>query len=316
MSRFDKITKNLGIALVSGLVVLCVTDPAFAQAKTLGDMTNRLYNSLLSLQTFLSILSYIAGVFFSITGLQKLRDYVDEPDKSPALAALMRLGAAAFFIFAPTFANIIVDSITGNNVGEGALLTLKNVTTPNGGSGDGLDGALVRFVYDFAAPFLENLLPFFCYVAGIIFMMTGLKRLAMADGDGPQAPGGMGTIGTFIIAAALMAFGYIMYSLQGSLFGETTLYSNPIFKNATGTTLEERSNQAMWGVFIFLRVVGYISVIRGLFMMREVGEGGNVSMVSVSTHLIAGAMLANATSFVMVVQETFVKDPANYVLTK
>lgn len=330
MSRLSKPLKILAFAAVAAAVFHAV--PALAQSNivddfpnhseippaTLGQMSDKLFYSLTNIQTFLSMLSYILGIFFSITGLQMLKANVDDPGRNPAMPALLRLGAAAFFIFSPTFANLIVDSISGHGVGEGALLELTEVTAPNIDGGDGLDGALNRFVYDFAGPFLESLLPFFAYIAGVIFMLIGLKRLALGNGNGPQAPGGLGTFSTFFVAAALMAFGFIMYTLQGSLFGETELYSNPIFKSAAGGpgALEERFNQAMWGVFIFLRVVGYISVLRGLFMLRAAGEGGNVSMMAVGTHLIAGALLANATSFVLIAQETFVKDEANYILTR
>lgn len=321
MIRFLNPLKNLSFPILLGLVLgmAVFAEPAFAQdgagqAKTLGAMTNRLYESLINIQTFLSVLAYVLGAFFSITGLQKLRAHVDDPARNPSMPALLRLVAAAFFIFSPTFANIIVDAISGAGVGGGALLGTRDVVEATG-EGDGLDGALNRFVLDFVGPFMENLLPFFAYVAGIIFMLVGLKRLALADGNGPQAPGGMGTMGTFVVAATLMAFGYIMYTLQGSLFGSTTLVSNPLFaSDSADSALLERANNAMWGVFIFLRVVGYISVLRGLFMLRAAGEGGNVSMMAVGTHLIAGALLANATAFVLAAQETFVRDPANYIL--
>lgn len=328
MSRLPKALKIIAVTLFIGFVF--TSFPALAQKvdyfpdhsqipsdqkQTLGSMTNQLYDSLVNIQTFLSTLSYLLGVFFSITGFQKLRAHVDDPGRNPLMPALLRLFAAAFFIFSPTFANLIVDAISGSTVGNTELLTMSSKTDPKG-DGTGLDGALTRFVMDFASPFLENLLPFFAYVGGLIFMLVGLKRLALADGNGPQAPGGMGTIGTFIVAACLMAFGYIMYSLQGSIFGSTDLASNPIFIAGakTDSALQERFNQAMWGVFIFLRVVGYISVLRGLFMLRAAGEGGNVSMMAVGTHLIAGALLANGTAFVLAAQATFVKDQSNYIL--
>jgi hypothetical protein len=295
------------------------TSPAFAQvpAKTLGDMTNSVYDSLISLQFFLSLISYCLGTFFSITGLQQLRNYVDSPDKTPVHAMLLRLGAAAFFIFAPTAAMMLVKSLGLGGMGdktqlltEGTGVITGNVTT----TGQGLDEALTRFVIDFAGPFLDNLLPVFAYICGIIFMLVGLKRLAMANGDGPQAPGGLGTMGTFVVAAALMAFGYIMYTMQGSIFGTTQLYTNQaVVSPSADAALQGRFDKALWGVFIFLRIVGYISVLRGVFMLRGVAEGGNVSMMAVGTHLIAGSLLANMGAFVNAIQYSFIQDPANFV---
>lgn len=300
-------------ALLVAVNIFGFTHPAFAQ-QTLGAMTDNLYFSLLSLQTFLSMLSYLLGTFFTIVALRGIKNYVDDPDRNTAQYFILRLIAGAFFIFAPTFANIIVDSIGGGSVGEGDLLTYTNQTTPDINQ-DGLEGALVNFVYDFAEPFLSNLLPFFSYAAGIILMMIGLKRLAQDNGNGPQAAGGTGTMGTFLVAAMLLALGYIMYAFNMSLFGTDTVTSNPLLVTTASPALQESAQQVMWGVFIFLRIVGYISVVRGLFMLRGAAEGQNVSMMAVSTHLIAGAMLANATAFVLAVQETFVNDPANYILT-
>ncbi len=311
MILLSKPLKNYHIAFMTGFVLMSAPCVAMA-AQTLGSMTSQLYDSLLGLQTFLSMLSYILGVFFSITGFQKIRDYVDDPGRNPPLPALLRIFAAAFFIFVPSFANIIVDAISGNGVGANDVTNYIDKNAVKGNPADGLEGSLVRFVKDFGGPFLEDLIPYFSYISGLVLMLIGLKRLALANGDGPQAPGGLGTMTTFVIAAALMAFGYIMGTLQGSIFGTTDVIVSPAFKNAGGLT--ESSKSAIWGVFVFLRIVGYVSVLRGLFMLRGVGEGQNTSMVAVSTHLIAGALLANATGFVLAVQETLVKDPSNYIL--
>lgn len=310
----------LSVAAVAAAVMF-FADPAFAQqaqAKTLGAMTNSLYASLVNLQTFLSLLSYILGIYFSITGMLNLRAHVEDPGRNPLNKVMLRLAAAAFFIFAPTFANLIVNSLGGGSVGAAVQLTFTNGGGSAGNtSGQGLEVMLNRLVKDIAAPILDNLLPFIAYAAGLIFMLVGLKRLALATGDGPQAPGGLGTIGTFFVAAALMSFGYIVYTLEGSIFGTTNIINSPTFTGSASSgnsQMNTHANNAMWGVFIFLRIVGYISVLRALFMLRAAGEGGNVSMMVVGTHLVAGALLANATGFVLAVQESFI-DPANHILS-
>lgn len=294
--------------MLPSLVYAAGAPPA---AKTLGDMTNKMYDSFVSLQTFLSVLSYVLGTFFSITGLQMLRNYVDDPSRNPGHAALLRMGAAGFFLFAPSAASMLVATISGGSIGDTSMLVTANesgsTVIGTAASGTGLEQAVKRFVIDIASPMLDNILPILAYVGGLVFMMIGLKRLALANGDGPQAPGGMGTMGTFMVAACLLSFGYVMYVLQGSIFGVTNLYANSKL-TSTGLTpqMADHANQTLWAVFIFLRVVGYISVLRGLFMLRAVAEGGNVSMVGVMTHLIAGAMLANGGMLVQTIQCTFV----------
>lgn len=305
-------------SLLASLAFFAATNPAFAQqAKTLGDMTNHVYDSFVSLQTFLSILSYVLGTFFSITGLQMLRNYVDDPGRNPASAALLRLGAAGFFLFSPSAANMLVGTLSSSSVGNSMNTTAANLINVTSATfaGAGLDQAAGRFVVDIASPLIDNALPIFSYVAGVVFMLIGLKRLALANGDGPQAPGGLGTMGTFLVAAGLMASGYIMYTLQGSIFGDTTLYSNNVLNVANASPITDKANQTLWAVFIFLRVVGYISVLRGLFMLRAVAEGGNVSMMGVMTHMIAGALLANGGMFVEAIQCTFVQDTTKFAFS-
>ncbi len=295
-----------------GLVLMPALAWAQPAPKTLGDMTNSVYDSFISLQTFLSVMSYLLGTFFSITGLQALRNYVDDPGRNPAHAALLRLGAAGFFLFAPSAANMLTATLSGSGVGSSTLSTATDLVpvTASTFTGNGLDKAVGRFVVDIASPLIDNALPLFAYITGTIFMLIGLKRLALANGDGPQAPGGLGTMGTFLVAAGLMASGYVMYALQNSLFGLGTLYSNNQLNSSS--PLAAQANETLWAVFIFLRIVGYISVLRGLFMLRAVAEGGNVSMMGVMTHLIAGALLANGGALVQVIQCTFVKDTSKF----
>lgn len=299
--------------LVLGLSVLAAP-AALAQdtPRTLGDMTNSVYDSLASVQYFLSLLSYILGLFFTITGLQMLKGYIDDPGQNPAQASMLRLGAAALFLFSPTAANMLVGTIGDGEVFNGD--TTHVVTTQDAvsissstfSSGGGLENALGRFVIDFGGPFLDNLLPLFAYLSGVVLMLVGLKRLALANGQGPQAPGSLGTFSTFIIAAGLMSFGYVMYTLQGTFFGKTTLYGVQKLTGG-GSAITDHAEHALWAVFIFLRIVGYISVLRGLFMLREVTEGGQASMVGVSTHMFAGAALANLGYVVNMIQCTFLE---------
>jgi hypothetical protein len=308
----------LAVSLIFGIACF-LPSPAFAQntdnAKTLGDMTNTMYDSFVSLQTFLSVLSYVLGTFFSISGLRMLRDHVDDPSRNPAHMSALRLGAAGFFLFAPSAANMLIGTLTGDTLGNSGVVMANDMVTVDATTfgGTGLDKAVGRFVIDIASPMLDNAIPLFAYMAGTVFMLIGLKRLALANGDGPQAPGGLGTAGSLLTAGGLMAFGYVMYILQGSIFGSTDIFTQGTLNSAS--PMAEQANQTLWAVFIFLRIVGYISVLRGLFMLRAVAEGGNVSMMGVMTHLIAGALLANGGMLVQMIQCTFIGDSSQFAFS-
>ncbi len=317
--RFGRFAARfLAVGVVGGLALFApMSAYAVEEAKTLGDMTNTAYDSFVSLQTFLSVLSYVLGTFFSVTGLQMMRNHVDDPSRNPASAFMLRLGAAGFLLFAPTAANMLVATIGGGEVGDNSkIVTATNMVEIDADTfgGSGLDQAVGRFVVDIASPLLDNAIPLFAYIGGLIFLLIGLKRLALADGNGPQAPGGLGTMGTLLVAAGLMAFGYVMYTLQGSIFGITEIYSNSALVG--DSAIAERANQTLWAVFIFLRIVGYISVLRGLFMLRALTEGGQASMTGVLTHMVAGALLANGGMFVQMIQCTFAgSDTSNWAFS-
>lgn len=304
----------LKILVLSTVFLIFREESAFAQATTLGQMTQSTFDAFTPIQIFLSSIAYVLGVFFAFSGLKMARNYVENPNDIKPLHVAMRLLAGAFFILTPFAANVIVRTISEGNVGEAGAANLGAVNGPAGG--DGLDGVLNRIVNDMWGPLMDNLIPLFCYVAGIILMLIALKRLALASNDGPQAPGGLGTMTTFFVASALMSVGFIMNVTQGTLFGENQMYQNIVFTNGDGGEFEQRAQDALWGVFMFLRIVGYISLIRGLFILRGATEGANnASMMAAITHIGAGAILANGLAFARAIQGTIFDSPSDWIFT-
>ncbi len=288
-------------------------------ATTLGDMVNTTYDSFIPIQAFLSSIAYILGIYSIFTGLKMARMHTESPGDARPLHIGLRFAGGALLILTPFAANVLVTTISGGGVGSSAV----NVADIVGGfgapagalDGEGLDVTLNRLVSNVWAPLMDNLLPLFCYAAGLVLMLVALKRLALASNDGPQAPGGLGTLTTFFSAAGLMSAGYLMGVMQGSLFGANEIYQNVTLAQGANTPQAIKAQNALWGIFVFLRIVGYISFIRGLFILRGAAEGANnASMMAASTHIIAGALLANGLRFAQVIQETIFNDPADWIL--
>lgn len=302
------------LSVAAWMVMSFYSFPALAQVQTLGDMTTSVYDSFLSLQVFLAVVAFCVGTWYVMKGVQMLRGAGEGGNQAPSISqSLFKLGGGGALISLPFIINLVMTSVASDaGGGIGQSVEFAGDMTRSF-SGPGLDHALGRFVVDFFVPFMGDALPFFCYIAGTILMIRGIQRLANGDGKGPTAPGGLGTFSIFIIAAVLMSLGYLMRTLQGSIFGETTLYANVTLKYASASALTERAQHVLWAIFQFLRIVGYISVIRGLFMLKNNTEGGNQSMTGAVTHIIAGAMLANVWYFIWVVQNTFVDDPDYFV---
>ena len=58
-------------------------------------------------------------------------------------------------------------------------------------------------------------------------------------------------------------------------------------------------------IVAFVAIIGWVSFIRGLFILRGVSEGsGQASMMAAVTHIIGGAIAVNLGGFIMAVQNT------------
>ncbi len=316
----------VSLFLLSVMLALVIApDLAFSQGgagstgRTLGGMLKGTYYAFAPIQNFLSWCFYIGGIFFMVSALNLTKKYVDSPDDVPLNTVLLRYGAAGLMIAAPYTADMIVSTIANFGVAEGDINAGGNAEvvqftqgTRTAETSGGPDEIIIRLATDLWGPIMDYALPLFCYVAGLIFMLFGLKRLAVASKDGPQAPGSMGTFGVFFLAAALMSVGYMINIVQGSMFGTSGFMD--ISLADVDDTVERQADNVLWGVFTFLRIFGYISFIRGLFLIKGVTEGAQgASVMAASTHIIAGAMLANIGAFVDVLQTTFITDPDNYV---
>jgi hypothetical protein len=281
--------------------------PQLAYAQKLGDLINSSYNAFTSLQGLIAAMCYILGIYMAVSGVQTMRAAVDAPDKASPVMPAMKLAAAGLLIMTPYAMNVVVRTISGNGVGGNAGPTISDFSKDRSfTAGDGLDHSLGLLVKDIWQPLMENALPFFCYIAGLAFLINGLRKMADAGASGGQGPGfmSMQSVGQFGVAAAFLSGGFVMTVLQQTLFGGNELKIVQ-FTNVGGTAFGDRANDALWAVFTFLRIVGYIAVIRGLLMLKGVSDGAqNASLSAAMTHMIAGAALANSGGFIDLVQNT------------
>ncbi|HEY1096626.1 MAG TPA: hypothetical protein VGF14_05245 [Alphaproteobacteria bacterium] len=299
-----------GLWLLVGAFFMLQAGPAFAQSHTLGEVVRNTYTDILPAQSFLSAICFVLGVWYCVGGIQMLRSTGEGGQNAkPLSASLFKLCGGAALIALPFMVNMMMQSTTGGGLGQRSISLSGD--SARSFSGPGLDEAMGRFVTDFFKPFMGYALPYFCYLAGLILLIRGIQRLANGDGKGPTAPGGFGSWMIFIISAGLMSLGYLMNILQGSLFGVNELYANVLLCDQS--PLSDRAEDVLWAIFQFLRIVGYISVVRGLFMLKTHADGGQASLMGASTHIIAGGMLANVYYFSDVVQRTFVQDAQYFV---
>jgi len=105
-----------GLMLLSLLMLMAL--PAYAQGTGLSDATKNVGTNLHGSVKLIPMLSYVAGTFFTASGLLKLKDWINDGDRNPIVPAIARLVVAAFLILLPHMMRVSVGTLFGNTGGN------------------------------------------------------------------------------------------------------------------------------------------------------------------------------------------------------
>ena len=281
---------------------------------------------------FLTAVAYLIGLIFGIWGILKIRDHVLNPQQTAISEGIMRLLAGGAFFALPIMVEVLRASIgsglltasaiapvSGYNNGTGGFLAglLASLLGGGGCTGAGplgLDGILMCFMNDVMGP-LHVVLNFFAFCAGIILLMIGISRLIKTAQDGPRGPGGLGTVATFVAAGALIAYNEMVRAVSATiggsnLFGQTATFATigyDVCGGGVGSTCAESdaAHATISAILQFVIIVGLISFVRGIFIMRAVAEGNQqASIMAGVTHIVGGAVAVNLGPLLNAVQTT------------
>ncbi len=97
--------------IVGGLLLL---SPKQAQAQNVGTVMDSVTFNMGWIPALFSSISYLTGIGFTIMGLIKMRDYVDNQSQNHMKDALARLGIGAALIALPFAINVAIDTIGGD----------------------------------------------------------------------------------------------------------------------------------------------------------------------------------------------------------
>jgi hypothetical protein len=300
-------TVNFLVASYAEGIVPDCTLAAFGLGQSFGDVICMAMLNSIGLPAFLTAISYVLGLIFGLWGIVKIRDHVLNPAQTRLNEGVTRLLAAGAFFGMPVIATALQSSFMPVPL---AGLALDGTTGYNGvlacGVFNSLDQALGCFVDDILEPG-QTVLNFFCFVAGLIFVMIGISRLVKSAQDGPRGPGGLGTVATFVTGGILMSGTSLLAALSGSLFGDTETATRGTLLFAAGMTAAE-TNAALnvvSAVIKFMIIIGLVSFVRGIFILRDSAEGkGQASVMSGITHIIGGALAVNLGPLINAIQWT------------
>jgi len=301
----------LSVLNLTGVFVLFSALPAFAQfTPTMGDVMVNTIVSSEDIPTLFAASAYLFGLLLVVMAVIKLKDHVINPQQTALSEAVKRFVAGGGFFALPMVIeaayNTVADGCGFGGCGADGYSGF-NATTP---LGLGLDAMMVNFMADIWTPIMV-LMPAFCYLAGIILIIIGISRLLKTAQEGPRGPGGAGTVTTFLVGGALLSVDAMMGAFSNSLFptlgGDLQTYGILTFSTA-GLAASDVAHieTVIAAILAFMMIIGWISFIRGFFILRAVAEGDHqASMMAGMTHLFGGAMAVNLGPVLNAVQSTF-----------
>ena len=271
---------------------------------TLGGLVDQAIINSSILPDVAAFVAYLAGFLFISVGLYKLKNHIEHGPQSVQLSDPLK------FLFAGglTMALPTISSVAVNTFGDDGAA--QNLGWDDSGSTSGVPGTLddmmIRFMGDIFGP-VTNLFIFFCYIAGAVLMLVAIHRFTKTAQQGPLGPTGLGTIATFILAGVLFSIAPIVGVVTETLFGNRDSMTEVTFlslDDSMGAGTAHAENVVI-AVLAFLMIVGVLSIIRGLFVLRGVAEGGQqMTMMGGLSHIIAGAILVNFGQFANIIQTT------------
>lgn len=263
---------------------------------------------------FLTMIGYIIGLFVGVWGIVKIKDHVINPQQTSLWDGVSRLLAGGAFFALPVVVGVIRNSVTPQALlpfGSGIARTTFNETAVACDGSNGLDGALYCFMDDILTP-AHVLLNFFSMTAGMILIMIGISRLMKGAQEGARGPGGLGTIMTFVTGGALLSYNEFVKAATATLSmglipGAPLTATNAVMVYTTGMTGPEvqHAHTIISAILKFMIIVGLVSFVRGIFIIRSVAEGnGQASLMAGVTHMVGGALAVNLGPLMSAVQET------------
>lgn len=296
-----KFKKIVFLSFLSLFSMIAMGSPA-ANA-TVGGVINNVVTSVQQTPALLAGLSYLFAIVIALWGILKIYDHVIRGQETiwPGLQRFLVAGLLFALPMAMEAAeNALTAGSTTGQIGSGAGWNAPAV------SAGGLDAMVVAVMEDTFVP-MQSLIMGFCYLAGIILTIIGVLRLMKTSQEGPRGPGGFGTIMTFLVAGAMFSMGQMMGSWATSLFGteNVTHHAALAFTTGLGAAELDHVHSVISAVLAFVMVLGWISFVRGFFIIRDVADGNQqASLMAGLTHLFGGALAINLGPLLEAVQTT------------
>ena len=273
----------------------------------LGSVVCNLFISTAPMAMFLQAMAYLFGLVVGIWGILRIKEHVENPAQVTIWDPVAKIVTAGGFFALPLVVTVAYNTVA-TGIADHSNQLNGTVRGAGGGGPAGLDGMIGALVNDTFMP-MSVIINWFGLVAGFIFVFIGVSRLMKSAQEGARGPGGIGTIMTFVTGGALLAFSPMVTSISTSLFAADGL-STPNEGTLRYTTGMDpaaiaRAETVLDAIILFVMMLGLISIMRGIFIVRGVSEGNSqASMMAGMTHLIGGGIAVNLAPMLNAVQNT------------
>lgn len=150
---------------------------------------------------------------------------------------------------------------------------------------------------------LAKLMKVLATLIGFFLVISAIFKLANIGSD-PRATV-KGPIVTFLVGISL----YVMSASLSVTLETLALGDGPgaIFKSSGGGSAGQMSAQGIYGVLLFIRLLGYIAFIRGWLMINQYAnsDGRQAGLGKGVTHILGGAAAINVQVTAAVLVSTF-----------
>ncbi len=269
---------------------------------TIGGVLCEVGESLQYLPGLLTGFAYLTGLLFGVMGIAKLYEHVQNPHQTPIWESLKRFLAGGGMFALP----IVIEAAAVTMEGRNGIWWLGESGWSGFVSGGGLDAMMARLMSDVYGPAVA-LVGSFAYLAGLVLIIIGINRMVKSSQEGPRGPSGFGTIMTFLTAGALLSLDSMMSAWTDSMFGNNIMQTYATMQYTAGMSAQavEHTTAVISSVLAFVAILGWISFVRGWFIIRSVAEGDHqASLMSGVTHLFGGALAVNLGSVMNAVQDS------------
>lgn len=283
----------------------------FYGAGSVGEGLCTLLNAFAAVPSFLIMVSYMLGLIIGLWAILKIRDHVINPSQTALSEGISRLVVSGCFFALPIVAMTIAYSVTPTGSALSVVLGTFTSYEDGGvaltcGATNSLHQAMACFMEDILGPG-HVVLNFFCFCAGMIFIMIGISRLMRSAQEGARGPGGIGTVTTFATGGVLISATTILHAFSASFFGTSITTTKAKLTYVAGMSVAEKAAayHTINAVLKFMIIIGMISFVRGIFILRDVSEGSQqASVMSGMTHMVGGALAVNLGPLLNAIQTT------------